>query len=126
MRNIPRLDRTQGRAGNEMSCANCGKPLYAKRGSRRMRFCGVACRQSAFRSKKWASRYEGPEPLRSVQNNAIASMACSGHFRDRASDICGPMRVVSRELFDDLTWCPVVSPDGVRADVARLGNRAAQ
>ena len=125
MRNISRLDRTQGRAGNEMNCANCGKPLCPKRGSRRMRFCSVGCRQSAFRAKKWASRYEGPQPLRSIQNNAIASMACNGHFRHGASGICGPNRVVSRELFAGLTWCVVVSSDGVRAEVARLGNGAA-
>jgi hypothetical protein len=87
-----------------------------------MRFCGSACRQAAFRAKKWASRYEGREPLRSNRNNDIASMACNGHFRHRASGICGPMQVISRELFAGLTWCPVVSGDGERAEVARLGN----
>jgi hypothetical protein len=35
------------------------------------------------------------------------------------------MRVLYRELFAGLTWCPVVSPDGVRTEVARLGNGAA-
>ena len=124
MRNIQRLDVLQGRAGNDISCATCGKRLCPKRGSRRMRFCGVACRQSAFREKKWASRYKGPDPLRSVQNNAIASIAYGGHFRHRASGICGPRRAVSRELFAGLTWCAVVSPDGVRAEVARLRNGA--
>jgi hypothetical protein len=54
MRNIPRLDAPQGRAGNDLSCATCGKRLSPKWGSRRMRFCGVACRQSAFRAKKWS------------------------------------------------------------------------
>ena len=125
MRNIPLLIRPQGRAGNDTSCANCGRRLHPKRGSRRMRFCGSACRQAAFRAKKWASRYEGREPLRSIQDNAIASMACNGHFRHRASGICGPNRVVSRELFAGVTWCVVVSSDGIRAEVARLGNGAA-
>jgi hypothetical protein len=97
---------------------------FPKRGSRRMRFCGSACRQAAFRAKKWASRYEGREPLRSIQNNAIASMACNGHFRDRGSGICAPTRVVSRELLAGFTWRLVVSPDGVRAELARLGNGA--
>ena len=60
---------------------------------------------------------EGREPLRSIQNNAIASMACNGHFRQN--------RVVSRELFAGVTWCVVVSSDGIRAEVARLGNGAA-
>jgi hypothetical protein len=49
-----------------------------------MRFCSGGCRQSAFRAKKWAARYEGPGPLRPVQNNAVASTGCSGHLRDRA------------------------------------------
>jgi hypothetical protein len=109
MKNIQCLERTQGRAGNNISCTNCGKRLSPKRGSRRMRFCSVACRQ----------------PLRSIQNNAIASMACNGHFRHRASGVCGPNRVISREVFAGLTWCVVVSSDGVRAEVARLGNGAA-
>ena len=80
--------------------------------------------KSAFRAKKWASRYEGPSPLRSAQNNAVASMACNGHLQDRASGIRGPRPVVSSELFASFTWCPVVSGDGVRAEVARLGNGA--
>ncbi len=125
MKNIERLERTQAHAGNDISCANCGKRLYPKRGSRRMRFCGGACRQSAFRAKKWASRYEVPGALRSVQNNAVASTGCNGHLRDRASGICAPTRVVSCEVFAGLTWCSVVSSDGVRAEVARLGNGAA-
>ena len=66
---ISAVDALQGRAGNEVSCAQCGKRLRPKRGSRRMRFCCDACRQSSFRAKKWASRYEGPQPLRSIQNN---------------------------------------------------------
>jgi hypothetical protein len=33
--------------------------------------------------------------------------------------------VLSRELFAGRTWCAVVSPDGVRTEVARLGNGAA-
>jgi hypothetical protein len=117
-------DPAQGRAGNDLSCAKCGKRLHPKRGSRRMRFCSGACRQSAFRAKKWASRYEGRSPLRPVQNNAAVSKSCNGHLRDRASGICAPTRVVSRELLAGFMWCLVVSPDGVRAEVARLGNGA--
>jgi hypothetical protein len=55
-------DSAQGRAGNDLNCANCGKRLRPERGSRRMRYCNGACRQSAFRAKKWASRYEGRGP----------------------------------------------------------------
>ena len=120
MTNIPRLDAPQGRAGNDISCATCGKRLCPKRGSRRMRFCGVACRQIAFRAKKWASRYEGPGPLRSVQNTPAGSRTCNGNFGDRASGIRGPVAVIKRELFDGLIWRSAVSPDGIRAEIAQL------
>jgi hypothetical protein len=114
MTNIPPPDIQQGRAGNEMSCASCGKRLYPKRGSRRMRFCGVACRQSAFRARK------GPDPLRSVQNKGVGSIACNSHFAVRASRISGPARVIVGELFDGLVWNPVTSVDGVFVLVARV------
>jgi hypothetical protein len=120
MRNIPLLKTLQCRAGNDTSCANCGKRLCPKRGSRRMRFCGVACRQSAFRARKWASRYAGPDPLRSVQNKGVGSIACNGHFAVRASRISGPAKVIVRELFDGLVWNPVTSVDGVVVLAARL------
>ena len=116
MTNIPPPDIQQGRAGNEMSCASCGKRLYPKRGSRRMRFCGVACRQSALRARKW----EGPDPLRSVQNKGVGSIACNSHFAVRASRISGPARVIVGELFDGLVWNPVTSVDGVFVLVARV------
>jgi hypothetical protein len=121
MKDIARLDARQGRAGNDMSCATCGKRLSPKRGSRRMRFCCGACRQAAFRAKKWTSRYEGPEPLRSVRNTPAGSTACNGNFRDRGSGIRGPLGVISRELFDGLIWRPAVSPDGVGAEITLLG-----
>jgi hypothetical protein len=121
MRNIPLLNTPQGRAGNDVNCANCGERLCPKRASRRMRFCGVACRQSAFRAKKWASRYDGPDPLRSVQNKCAGSIACNGHFGVRASRICGPAKVIARELFDGLVWNPVTSVNGVLVLVARVG-----
>jgi hypothetical protein len=86
-----------------------------------MRFCAAACRQSAFRAKKWASRYGGPEPLRSVQNKGVGSIACNGNFAVRASRIFGPAKVIVRELFDGLVWNPDTSVDGVVVLVARVG-----
>ena len=115
MRNISLLNTPQGCAGNDTSCANCGKRLRPKRASRRMRFCGDACRQSAFRA-------EGPDPLRSVQNKGAGSIACNGHFGVRASRICGPVKVIARELFDNLVWNPVTSVNGVLVLVAHLGS----
>jgi endogenous inhibitor of DNA gyrase (YacG/DUF329 family) len=121
MTTISPVDAPQGRAGNEVRCAQCGKRLRPKRGSRRMRFCCDACKQSAFRAKKWASRYQGPEPLRLVRNTSAGSRVCDGNFGDRGSGIRGPMRAIERELFDGLIWRPAVSPDGVRAEISRLG-----
>ena len=120
MRNIPRRDALQGRAGNHISCAACGRRLCPKQGSRRMRFCDAACRQSAFRAKKWTSRYEGPQPLRSVRKTTTRSRTWNGDLGDRGSGIRGPMEVISRELFEGLIWRPAVSLDGVRVEIAGL------
>ena len=104
MSNIPPLDRPQGRAGNDITCANCDKRLRPKRGSRRMRFCGVACRQSAFRAKKWASRYEGPVPLRSVRKTPAGSTDLERQFWGSRIGHSRADGVISRELFDGLIW----------------------
>ena len=120
MSNISPPAKPQGRAGNGTTCADCKKPLRPKRGSRRMRFCSDACRQSAFRAKKWSRRYEAPKALRSVQNSSAGSRACNGNFGDRGSGIRGPLDVIRRELFDGLIWRPAVSPDGVWAEIARI------
>jgi endogenous inhibitor of DNA gyrase (YacG/DUF329 family) len=112
-------ERSRGRAGNDLTCRKCGKPLQPSRASRRMRFCSNACRQSDFRGRKWALRYKAPRPLRSVKNTSDGSTAYNGNFGDRGSGIYGPMGVISRELFDGLMWRPAVSPDGVRAEIAR-------
>jgi hypothetical protein len=50
--------RGPGADGNAMTCAGCGAALHPKPGSRRMRYCGSACRQAAYRAKKSAGRRE--------------------------------------------------------------------
>lgn len=75
------------RAGNAATCTSCGANLDPKRGSRRQRFCSDACRQSAFRAKKWVEQYGIPEALRSVQNNSVVSRPCKGDFVDRPSPL---------------------------------------
>ena len=112
---------TKARAGNAAACMNCGEPLHPKRGSRRQRYCGSACRQSAFRSNKWAARYKTADPLRSVPNNDGKSIVCEGHFGDRGSRISAPAMVLERELTSGRHWAPVTSPDGVVCLVASLG-----
>jgi hypothetical protein len=115
-----RSERQLNRAGNAVTCANCGAPLRPKRSSRRQKFCDDACRKNAFRASKWLARYELPEAGRSVANNRARSMACNGPSVDGPPRIYGPRRVIQRELFAGRQWRDVVSPDGVRVWVAGL------
>ena len=108
------------RAGNARCCECCGQRLQPKRSSRRQRYCNDACRQSAYRSKKWADRYEIPDPLRSVENNRIKSNACNGHFDGRPPCICGPGTVIEAEVFGRRKWRAVISPDGVSVQVTTI------
>ena len=121
-------DGSRGRAGT--CCANCGKRLdpQTKRAGRPQRFCSDKCRDEARRARNFAAfgatrRGRSRKP-RNVQNNHAASKACRSNSGDRASGVCGPVRVISRELFAGLTWRAVISPDDVRAEVARLGEGA--
>jgi hypothetical protein len=118
--NFHRSIRAPGRAANAYACETCGAPLK-KGGGRRARFCSAACRNSAFRAKKWTARYDGLGPLRKAQNNIDNSIACRSHFRDRAPRISGPPKVLAQELFRDLDWTEVISPDGVVCLVAQTG-----
>ena len=114
----------QVHAGNGASCADCGKTLHPKRGSRRQRYCDAACRKSANRALKMAARYPYSGVSRSVQNNNVISIACKGHFDGRASHIYGPARVIAREVFAGLDWQLTTSPDGIVVMVSRLGRAA--
>jgi hypothetical protein len=121
--NFHRTIRAPARAANSYACESCGAPLQ-KRGGRRPRFCSAACRNSAFRAKKWTARYDGLGPLRKAQNNIDISIACKGGFGDRGSRICGPPGVIAQELFQGLDWTEIISPDAVVALVAKMGRRA--
>jgi hypothetical protein len=97
MVNISPVDTPRGRAGNAISCATCGKQLCPKRGSRRMRFCGVACRQSAFRAKKWTSRlrsFVAPHPR--SPKLLFQGLDLAGVFRTDRSVRPGHHRVTRR------------------------------
>ena len=72
-------------------------------------FCSGGCRQAGYRTRKWASRYEGPGPL-DVRNTLDGSGPYNGNFGDRG--IRGPMFVVERELFAGLEWTPADFEDG--------------
>jgi hypothetical protein len=77
--------------GNRITCEKCGRALAPKRGSRRKRFCSDACKFKAFRSKKWADRYQIPDPQRSVQNSSTKPNGCKSILADRVSAIKAPI-----------------------------------
>ena len=110
------------RNGNSANCSNCGEPLNPKRGSRRQRFCSYRCRDEARRNRNFATfATTRPAIPRSVQNNVAASTACVLENRDQASGIGGPRKVIMVELVARRTWRDVISVDGVRCQVTRLG-----
>ena len=112
-------------AGNAATCATCGEPLKPKRASRRQRYCCYGCRDEARRARNFAvsggTRYPSQAIPRSARNNPAGSMACEGNFRDLTQHIIAPLRVVAAEVIGRRNWRPVVSLDGVRVMVTRLG-----
>jgi hypothetical protein len=116
---------TSLRAGNAATCATCGEPLNPKRASRRQRYCCYGCRDEARRQRNFAvsggTRYPSPAIPRPARSNPAGSMACEGNFRDRNPHIIAPVRVIAAEVIGRRNWRRVVSLDGVRVMVARLG-----
>jgi hypothetical protein len=113
-----------GRAGNALVCSNCGVALTPKRASRRQRYCSYKCRDEARRARNFAisatTRRGGPLIPRPVQNNSVRSSTCEGSFHNRASDIVALRAAIEVEIFGGRKWREVVSPDGVRTEVAWL------
>jgi hypothetical protein len=132
----PKLPLQQGdHNGNAFCCAYCGRPLRPKRGSRRQRFCSKAHRQASFRVRKWSAQsgisdpdsrlvvtpgYPGARALRSVENPPVVSGPCKADLADLAYSIISPPEVIEAEIVAPHTWVPVISPDGVRCEVARV------
>lgn len=104
--------------GNRTTCEKCGRVLAPKRGSRRQRFCSDACKFKAFRSKKWADRYQIPDPQRSVQNSSTKANGCNGTLADRGCALNAPIVTVG-------LGCNVApQPPEQSAERARLIRRA--
>jgi hypothetical protein len=91
------------RNGNALVCAACGKVIVPKPGSRRQKYCRDACKMKAARAKKWAERYEIPDPLRSVENNATESRSCQGDFGGRAFPTKAPLNILGGYVWSDPT-----------------------
>jgi endogenous inhibitor of DNA gyrase (YacG/DUF329 family) len=98
-----RQRRLHSRNGNALACAACGKAIVPKPGSRRQKYCRDACKMEAVRAKKWAERYEIPNPLRSVENNATESRSCQGDFGGRAFSTKGPLNLIGGYSWPDAT-----------------------
>jgi hypothetical protein len=89
MSNIARPNGTQGRAGNALSCANCGKRLNPKRSSRRMRFCSGGCWQSAFcarEAKKRRAKPVAPHQTSTPCRSSLADLKADAHARREAAE----------------------------------------
>ena len=123
------------RNGNAITCSTCGTPLAPKRGSRRQRYCGRACKRAgrsvqnnqahsmtrkgiapetvtdAFKSTR---PHRTPETVRSVENKLANSVTYKHDFAGRAS-IHGPRDVIDIEVVDGRKWTPTVSADGVHS-----------
>jgi hypothetical protein len=102
----------------------CGRAVA--RASRQQKFCSVRCRQQAHYEKLVAEgRFDPvlgqdtalptnpPEKLNGVND-------LRGGKAGSTPRIFGPRDVIDVELFADRDWAPVVSPDGVVSQVARL------
>ena len=98
-----RQRRLLSRNGNALACAACGKPIVPKPGSRRQKYCTSACKFKAFRSKKWASRYQTPDPQRSVENIKAISTSCKADFGGRAFPTKDPLNLVGGYVWSDPT-----------------------
>jgi hypothetical protein len=98
------------------------------RTSRQQKFCSAICRQRAFQKNgRGAIIFDAPDqhtgrvtnPLKNLNDVNALQMAKS---RSRVR-ICGPRRVVERELISDREWSEQTSSGGVRVHVARLERR---
>ena len=98
-----RQRRLLSRNGNALACTACGKAIVPKPGSRRQKYCRDACKMKAARAKKWAKRYEIPDPLRSVENIQAKSTSCKGDFGGRAFPTKAPLNLIGGYSWSDAT-----------------------
>src|SRR6516162_3210538 len=115
------------RAGNALRCQKCGKPLHAKRGSRRQLYCSYKCRDEARRSRNFAAlacTRRGSQGIpRSVENQPLVSNGYKAYYVVRPPCIVGPARVIQTEIIAGRNWESVTSPNGVPCMVAGCRTR---
>jgi hypothetical protein len=108
----------------ESFCLVCSTRLRRRRRGRTPRYCGAACRQFALRNRNRARkncfRPKAPERYEIAAKNSDKSVVSSGQIRGRG--LRGPARVLAMEL--SRRWQPIVSEDGVSAEITWLRSRA--
>jgi hypothetical protein len=82
-------------------CDHCGEEIRStKRSGRKASYCSRACKQAAFRARKWAGRYGTPDPLRNASKTHVFSSTSTGVFRGRGVDLGGVEPVVRERIID--------------------------
>jgi hypothetical protein len=103
----------------------CGALIAAKRTGRKAKFCSDRCRSEARRARSFVSLGRSSGASRNDENSIAKSNGCKGHFAGRAYSIIAPPDVIAAEVFGGSDWQSIVSPDGVRCEVAKVGPSAA-
>src|SRR6266700_5950767 len=88
----------------EQVCQHCGEETRSgKRSGRKAIYCSPACKQAAFRARKWAGRYRTPDPLRNTSKTPVISSTSTGVFRGRGIDL-GGLEPAVRECIINLAF----------------------
>jgi hypothetical protein len=104
-------------------CACCGRGVA--RATLHQKFCSARCRVTHFRKNGHTAIISGglgqatgrvTHPPKKLNGFKILQAAKSGS----TPAICGPQRVIERELFAGREWHEQVSPDGVAIQVTRF------
>jgi hypothetical protein len=105
-----------------LTCAACGQVVERK--ARQQKFCSERCR---MRGRYFASKPE---------SKSLSGLPCQNHstkppknineIKGNSQGIFGPRCAVAVEIIDAHEWREVVSPNGVRCQVATLRAPALQ
>jgi hypothetical protein len=117
---------TATRRNEPVICKNCGRRVA--RQSRQQNYCSRRCRQRTHYAKSVA---EGRfDPLlghhSGLPTNPLGKLSTINSLAQEKSgstpSICGPAVTIRIEIVARWHWVPIVSPDGVRVEVARLSS----
>jgi endogenous inhibitor of DNA gyrase (YacG/DUF329 family) len=118
------INRQVVRRDAPITCAACGRAVMRR--SRQHRYCSNRCRQYALRENNARTAIKNSaagqdtgrvtNPPKKVSGFNVLQTAKAGSTRV----ICGPQRVIHRELIAGRAWHEEVSPDGVTVQVTRF------